>query len=177
MTFTHSSLVRRQRGRQVAKNRSLDRGVSSTSSEQGGVKGRKGVAQILRRGNDRTITLPQCRDPAIGSIFLFKTEEIGRGFTFLNPSYPGANLRPLSSFRVNVGQLRQDPMVRGKTGDRSGVDPSLEMVSKADKEVPVSGTSSRSVTAKTNREALNDAFPLLPPLSQRRKARDGGTPR
>jgi len=68
-------------------------------------------------------------------------------------------------------------MVRGKTGDRSGVDPSLEMVSKADKEVPVSGTSSRSVTAKTNREALNDAFPLLPPLSQRRKARDGGTPR
>jgi len=68
-------------------------------------------------------------------------------------------------------------MVRGKTGDRPGIDPSLEMVSKADKEVPVSGTSSRSVAAKTNREALNDAFPLLPPLSQRRKARDGGAPR
>ena len=62
-----------------------------------------------------------------------------RGFPFLNPSDTGANLRSLGDFQINFGELRKDPVIRGETRDRSGIDPSLKVFGKANKEMPVFG--------------------------------------
>ena len=131
----------------------------------------------MHRRNNRTVVLPQRRDPAIGGILFLEVKKIGRGgFTFLNPVDTGTNLRPFSSCQIKGDRLRQDTLIRGKTRNRSGINLCLELVSKANKEIPASGSRGRPVAMETDSETLDKTLPLLPSLCQRREEGNRGAP-